>query len=110
MLTIVFVVRVVFCWIEVKARAHQRRNKEDTHRSGVEAVLRSPQPDGDISGENKRSNVTKTKARRSSMAVLYQRIVSSDDAPVHMQYLAGAAFALQPILFVILAAQYGKRS
>ena len=110
MLTIVFVVRVVFCWIEVKARAHQRRNKESTHRSGADAVLRSPQPDGDISGENKRSNVTKPKARRSSMAVLYQRIVSSDDAPVHMQYLAGASFALQPIHFVILAARYGHRS
>ena len=53
---------------------------------------------------------TKTKARRSSMAVLYHRIVSSGDVPVHMQYLVGASFALQPILFIVMAARYGKQS
>ena len=110
MLSIVFAVRVAFCWIEVKVRAHQRRNKESTTINAAGVDLRSSQPDGDIGGENNRSNETKTKARRSSMAVLYHRIVSSDDVPVHMQYLAGASFVLQPILFIVYAARDGRQS
>ena len=43
------------------------------------------------------------------MAVLYHRVVhSDDDATVHMKYLAGAVFALQPALFVEYAAWFGK--
>ena len=110
MLSIVFAVWVAFCWIEVKVRAHQRRNKGSTIINAAGVDLRSSQPDGDIGGENNRSNETKPKARRSSMAVLYHRIVSSDDVPVHMQYLAGASFALQPILFIVYAARDGRQS
>ena len=47
--------------------------------------------------------------RRSSMAVLYHRVVRSEDAPVHMQYMAGALFALQPSLFVVHATRFGRK-
>jgi hypothetical protein len=85
MLIIIFCIRVAFCWIEMKVRDCQRANETDT------------------------SATNRSKTRRSSMAVLYHRIVEhSDDAPVHMQYMAGALFALQPAFFVLFAAGNGK--
>ena len=90
MLTIIFMVRVTFCWIEMKVRDRQRPNETDTGATTTDA--------------------TGAKRRRSSMAVLYHRAVrSDDDAPVHMQYLAGAMFALQPVLFVEYSARFGKQ-
>ena len=93
MLIIVFLVRVAFCWIEMKVRDRQRPNET------ANADLQTPP--GTTAGGAKK--------RRSSMAILYHRIVRSDDAPVHMQYMAGALFALQLIIFVDYAAGIGKR-
>ena len=42
------------------------------------------------------------------MAVLYNRIVRSQEAPVEVKYMAGVAFALQALMFVIMAATMGK--
>jgi hypothetical protein len=105
MLTIVFFVRVAFCWIEVKVRDRQRPNETS---GATDADLGTPPNDehANDDGENSRSNGPK--ARRSSMAVLYHRIACCDDSPIHMQLLAGACFALQPVLFVLYAAQFGK--
>jgi hypothetical protein len=48
------------------------------------------------------------KSRRSSMAVLYNRIVRSQEAPVEVKYVAGVAFALQAGQFVACAAMIRK--
>ena len=96
MLIIVFLVRVAFCWIEMKVRDRQRPNET------ANADFQTPQDDSGTTAGG-------AKKRRSSMAVLYHRIVRSDDAPVHMQYMAGALFALQLIIFVDYAAGIGKR-
>lgn len=80
-LVIIFFIRIIFCWIEIKVRARQHG-----HDSGAAAGARS---------------------RRSSMAVLYNRVVRSEDAPVHMQCLAGVLFALQPCYFVLWTAVFG---
>ena len=48
------------------------------------------------------------KKRRSSMAVLYDRIVHSERAPIEMQCMDGALFALQTALLVCYAAKMGK--
>ena len=107
MLTIVLFVRVVFCWIEMKVRDRQRPNETATSAT-TNAGQRAPQTDEDASSEISRSNGSR--ARRSSMAVLYHRIARSDDrdAPIHMQCMAGALFALQPALFVFAAAYVGR--
>ena len=42
------------------------------------------------------------------MAVLYHRIIRSGEAPVQMQFLAFAMFAMQPIIFVPYVALIGK--
>jgi hypothetical protein len=83
MLMIVFFVRIVFCWIEIEVRARQHGND-----GGAAAGARS---------------------RRPSMAVLYHRVVRSEDAPVHMQYMAGALFVLQAPIFVAYAARFGRQ-
>ena len=170
MLTIIFSIRIMFCWIEMKVRACQRGNETDASAmtdsdlrlssssgeavdshselpssadegvvtielsivlphcttsestDGASAMValgqhhpdESPSNDGndDITMQTPRTDTggaaARSKTRRSSMAVLYTRIVGSDDAPVHMQYLAGALFALQPPLFVALAARFGR--
>ena len=94
MLAIVLLVRIVFCYIEVRVRAYQSRNDSAA-----------------ASGENRsaETGAIAHRARQPSMAVLYQRIVlHSDDAPVHMQHAAAAVFTLQPIFFVLYAAIFGK--
>ena len=104
-LVIVFFIRIVFCWIEIKLRARQRGNETGTSAT-TDAGLQTPQNNRHASGGNGRSNGAQ--ARRSSMVVLYHRIVLSGDSPVHMQYMAGALFALQPILFMFNVAEFGK--
>ena len=96
MLIIVFLVRVTFCWIEMKVRDRQRPNET------ANADFQTPQDDSSTTAGG-------AKKTRTSMAILYHRIVRSDDAPVHMQYMAGALFALQPIIFVDYSAGIGKR-
>ena len=94
MLVIIFCIRIEFCWVEIEVRARQR----------IISTARTATQNGADDGNN-RSRETESsagyKSRRSSMAVLYDRVVRSDDAHVHMQYLAGALFLLQPILFVL---------
>ena len=82
MIIVVLAVRVAFCYIEVAVRARQRRRTE----TGAVAA----------------------RGRRPSTAVLYDRVVRSRDAPVHMQCAAGGLLALQPLLFVCYAAAVGK--
>ena len=79
MIIVVLAVRVAFCYIEVAVRAHQQR------RAATGAVA--------------------ARGRRPSTAVLYDRVVRSRDAPVHMQCAAGGLLALQPLLFVCYAAE-----
>ena len=79
---VVLAVRVAFCYIEVALRARQR------HRTETGAVA--------------------ARGRRPSMAVLYDRVVRSRDAPVHMRCAAGGLLAMKSLLFVYLAAQQGK--
>ena len=169
MLTIIFSIRIMFCWIEMKVRARQRGNETDASAmtdsdlrlssssgeavdshselpssadegavvtielssvphcttsesaDGASAMValghhhpESPSNDGndDITMQTPRTDTggaaARSKTRRSSMAVLYTRTVGSDESPVHMQYLAGALFALQPPLFVAFAARFGR--
>ena len=78
------VVMAHLCWrdIEVAVRARQRRRTE----TGAVAA----------------------RGRRPSMAVLYDRVVRSRDAPVQMQRAAGGLLALQSVLFVCYAAYIEK--
>ena len=97
MMTVVLVIRIAFCWVEVKVRA-QHDNGTTTPRTAPEAERRE-------SGDGRSA----AKTRHSSMAVLYHRVVhSGDDNLAHMQYLAAALFALQPIIFVMYVAYFGK--
>ena len=82
MMIVVLAVRVAFCYIEVAVRARQRR----CAATGAVAA----------------------RGRRPSMAVLYDRVVRSRDAPVHMRCAAGGLLAMKSLLFVYLAAQQGK--
>ena len=79
---VVLAVRVAFCYIEVAVRVRQRRRTE----TGAVAA----------------------RGRRPSMAVLYDRVVCSRDAPVHVQCAAGALLALQSLFFVCYAASKEK--
>ena len=96
MMIFVLAVRLIFCWIEVTIRAHMRRREYDTDNNNTAIVGRDDVP---RSGAN---------ARRSSMKVLYNRIVRSQEAPVELQYMAGGLFALQGGLFVVNAAAIGR--
>ena len=97
-LIVVLVVRVIFCVLEIRVRAWRKRDAPTT-RSASSGVGRS---DTEIGAPT-------AKKRRASMAVLYDRIAQSRDDAVHMQYMAGTLFALQPILFVVYAAILGQR-
>lgn len=111
MLTIVFVVRIAFCWIEIKVRAHRRNDTTGNGNSAIaEAGRRTFRNHHDEASRSSEPDAAPAAKRRASMAVLYHRIVRSDDSPVHMQYLAAALFASQPIIFVSLAAQFGKET
>jgi hypothetical protein len=114
MMTIVFLVRVVFCYIEFAVRANQRR-RDETRTSATDADISQPSPNNEEEaiGDNTPTNDEGTRAasksrRRSSMAVLYHRIVRSNDAPVQMHYLTCALFVLQPIIFVPYATMIGN--
>ena len=112
MMTIVFLVRVAFCYIEFAVRANQlRRDEARTSATDADISQHSPNNEEEAIGDNAPTNDEGTRAagksRRSSMVVLYHRIVRSNDASVQMQYLAFALFALQPIIFVPYAALIG---
>lgn len=108
MMAIVLCFRALFCWIEITVRAYQKRitraNCNDTM-----AMFAPRKP----AGSSLRLSIVTlagdaVKKRRSSMMVLFNRIVHSQDAPEHMKYMVGALLALQPILFVIYSAAFGK--
>ena len=100
MMIIVLVVRLVFCWIELTIRARQRRDN-GTGNNNATAELSNAEVSSDECAVGARR-------RRSSMAVLYNRMVCSQEAPVEVKYMAGVAFALQALMFVIMAATMGK--
>ena len=87
MMAIVFLIRVAFCWIEVTVRARQRHTDTDIPVDATGVGVRR---------------------RRSSMRVLYDRIIHSREAPVQVQCAALVLFAFQPILFVTNAASIGN--
>ena len=101
MLSIIFIVRIAFCWIEMKVRARQRGDETDASTT-TDANPQTPRTDTG-------SVATRVTRGRSSMAVLCTRIVGSDEAPVYVQYMAGALFASHPIIFVTLAARFGRQ-
>ena len=109
MLTIVLVVRPAFCWIELKVRHYQKRNH--AHSDGTTTANGADQGDGERrgAGGSDNSSSRRTKTRQSSMKVLYDRIVDSRKAPVHMKYLAVSLLCLQPIMLVFQAASLGKQ-
>ena len=109
MLTIVFVVRIAFCWTEIKIRAHRRNDTTGNGNSATAEAGRRTFRNHEASRSSEPDAAPAAK-RRAPMAVLYHRIVRSDVPPGHMQYLAAALFASQPIIFVSLAAQFGKET
>lgn len=90
MLLLVLAVRVVFCCIEMKLRKLKRRKKTTTADAYV-------------------STTAGPRQRRSSMSVLYNRIIHSRNAPVHMKYASGVWFAWIAVIIVVLAASFGRR-
>ena len=111
MLTVVLAVRLIFCWLEVKVRHYQKRH---THRDGTAAANGAYQGDGergteDGGSEDPNRSRRRPKTRRSSMKVLYDRIIDSREAPTHMKFLAISLFCLQPIILVGQAASIGKQ-
>ena len=111
MLTVVLVVRLIFCWLEVKVRHYQKRH---AHRDGTAAANGAYQGDGergteDGGNEDPNRSQRRPKTRRPSMKVLYDRIVDSREAPTHMKFLAISLFCLQPIILVGQAASIGRQ-
>ena len=102
MMIIVLAVRLLFCWIELMIRARQRSNKDAGNNDNTTAKLSNE--DVTISAER----AVGAKSRRSSMAVLYNRIVRSQEAPAEVKYMAAYAFASQAVFFVPMAAYIGK--
>ena len=86
MLFIVLMVRLVFCYCEMSIRNRQRRKKATRDCFDDDHVLAIDR-------------------ERSSMVVLYNRIFHDTS---HMQCFAFAAFALQPVFFIVSAARLGK--
>ena len=101
----VFVIRIIFCLIEHKLR--ELRHKYNSTKDGVCCTLKRDEG-SDGSADNHRGS-QRNIPRRSSISVLFHRVVRSKDMPVHMQYFAGATFALQPVLLVLNAAIFGKQ-
>ena len=102
MMIIVLAARLIFCWIELTVRRMQRRNGDTDNTTVAEIGIE------DVRSDDKRA-VGATKSRRSSMTVLYNRIVRSEEAPVEMKYMTVAAFAFQAVLFVYNAAAMGRK-
>jgi hypothetical protein len=94
MLLVVLVFRVLFCMIEIKLRSFKHSKETST----VDAP--SSTPAHSAGGARKK--------RRTSTAVLYERIAHSHNAPVHMKYASGVWFAWMAIIFVLFAAAIGK--
>ena len=97
-LPIVFVVRLLFCWTQLKIRHYQHRD----------------QPHGDCPGRTADGGSQPrlygaTRSRRPSKSVLYFRIAESRKAPSHMRYLAVGLFCWQLVLvFACNVATMGK--
>ena len=100
LLSIVLVVRISFCWVELKIRHHLYRDHPHPHNgpTGVAA---------DGSNQPRLLNGA-TRSRRSSMSVLYSRIAESLKTPSHMRHLAVGLFCWQPVVLVFAAATMGK--
>ena len=111
MLAIVLIVRIVFCWIELKVRRHQSRSHHLDDLTISSSADGAPQnTDGvgeDTDGNTSPRTGAATRRRRSSINVLYARIVHSRES--HMRYLAVGLFCLQPIILVCVAAALGKK-
>ena len=109
MMAAVFVIRVAFCYIEFNIRENMRRRD---HGADIEISQIALPPNNEAEpSDNDHSSIrtnAAAKSRRSSMAVLYHRIIRSGEAPVQMQFLAFAMFAMQPIIFVPYVALIGK--
>ena len=103
MMIIVLAVRLLFCWIELMIRARQCRHNDTANNNDMTAELNNAE---DVAISDERA--VGTKSRRSSMPVLYNRIVRSQEAPVEVKYVAGVAFALQAGQFVACAAMIRK--
>ena len=103
MMIIVLAVRLLFCWVEFTIRARQRRSNDAGTSDNTTAELSNE----DVNPSDEHAVGAKS-SRRSSMAVLYNRIVRSEEAPVEVKYMAGAAFALQAVLFGTFAASLGR--
>ena len=91
MLSIVLVVRILFCWIELKVRQYQRRDHDSFAGGTADGSSSQPRP------------TAVTRSRRSS-SVLYSRIAESREIPAHMRYLAVGLFCYQPVMLVFYAA------
>ena len=103
LLTIVLAVRIFFCWIEIKVRQYQSRNRHlDDHHAPSEGVAQHG------GGDSSAHPNTSSRSRRSSMQVLFNRIVHSTEAPMRIRYLAVSLFCLQAVLLVCNAANIGR--
>ena len=94
-LLVVLAFRLIFCWIEITLRSFKHRKKKLVVNSFASAIAET--------------TAGAIKKRRSSMSVLYDRIAHSQNAPVHMKYAAGIWFASGAIIFVLIAANLGRR-
>ena len=105
MMAVALAVRVISCWVELTIRARMRHGSNDDAGNN----LGSSDGNADVSGDGERvAAMGSNSRRRASTAVLYNRIVRSQEAPVAMQYLTGGSFALQAIQFVPIAANIGR--
>ena len=128
MLVVVLVIRICFCAFEIKTRAIVKRKatvstetreierRKATASSASESSFCSssvsPAVEDDRAVPNSLpqdvGHIMPRAPPRTSIAVLYDRIVHSPDAPPHMKYLAFGLFGLQPVLFVLYAAEFAK--
>jgi hypothetical protein len=81
MMLIVLADRLIFCWTELTTRARQRRNNDTANNNDTTAELNN----ADVDRSDERA--VGAKSRRSSMAVLYNRIVRSQEAPIEVKYM-----------------------
>ena len=98
MLAIVFVVRLLFCWTQLKIRHYQRRDQPHDDCPGRTA-------DG---GSQPRLNGA-TRSRRPSKSVLYFWIAESRKPPSHMRYLAVGLFCWQQLCSCLMLIPWGKQ-
>ena len=95
MLLVVLAFRLLFCWIEITLRSFKHRKES------------APVDPSSLATDETTADARKK--RRTSMSVLYDRIAHSQNAPIHMKYAAGIWFASVAIIFVVIAAAFGRR-